>query len=123
MVPQPKCKANRSRSYNRTIDYKIFIHRFTEFIFRLAEELDETKKRFDETLVMVETMKDTSKHKNETSREDEEEEGDLRDKLTKAEKDVKVQSYPQRTRLQRRQYGIYTVCFLFSFFVKSLNKP
>ena len=62
---------------------------------------------------MVETMKDTSKHKNETSREDEEEEGDLRDKLTKAEKDVKVQSYPQRTRLQRRQYGIDTV---FPFF-------
>ena len=42
-----------------------------------------------------------------------------------------IQGYPQRMRLQRRLYGINTVCFLkkpatlklLSFFVKKLNKP
>ena len=74
---------------------------------------------------MIETIKDTSKHKNKTisEEEEEEEEENLRDKLIKAEEDVKVQGYPQRIRLQRRQYGIDTVCFLFSFSFKSLNKP
>ena len=74
---------------------------------------------------MIETMKDTSKHKHKTSSEEEEEEEEenLRDKLIKAEEDVKVQGYPQRIRLQRRQYGIDTVCFLSSFSFKSLNKP
>ena len=75
---------------------------------------------------MIETMKDTSKHKHKTSSEEEEEEEEeenLRDKLIKTEEDVKVQGYPQRIRLQRRQYGIDTVCFFFSFSFKSLNKP
>ena len=110
-----------NRQTNR--DYSNFLYR--ELYFRLAEELDETKKRFNETLVMIETIKDTSKHKNKTisEEEEEEEEENLRDKLIKAEEDVKVQGYPQRIRLQRRQYGIDTVCFLFSFSFKSLNKP
>ena len=44
-----------------------------------------------------------------------------------------IQRYPQRMRLQKRLYGIFTVCFLIymipcncklvSFFAKSLNKP
>ena len=99
-----------NRQTNR--DYSNFLYR--ELYFRLAEELDETKKRFNETLVMTETIKDTSKHKNKTisEEEEEEEEENLRDKLIKAEEDVKVQGYPQRIRLQRPLYAMEILHFL-----------